>query len=215
MVDGRNSTPARSPTSDSPPPVVLPARVAALKDPTTIQRRKSLPARTTDVGAGAGLGAENKRKRHPASKSRSPPKRAMPKGKPLSMSFSDSDSDPLSELSSESESESEDEQTPSQPSTPASPASTVASASTSTPSVRKITLNVTSKRASTRVIPPKKPPTRTSARLSHVVVPGPDPAQPVVESVPVDIEVSPPPSWVNEINAELTRPMILDIRTVA
>ena len=181
MVDDRNSTPARSPESGSPPPAVLPARVAALKNPTTVQRRRSLPARMN----GAGDGLETKRKRQTTTKSRSPPKRTIPNTKTISTSFSDSDSDPLSELSSEPESESEDEQSLTQPSTPASPASTVASASTTTPSVRKIILNVTSKRTSTRLIPPRKPPTRTSARLSHVVAPDPAPVD-----EPMDVEVS-------------------------
>ena len=171
LVESRNSTPARSVASASPPPVVLPARVAALKDPTTVQRRKSLPAH---------LNGDTKRKRQQSTRSRSPPAAPPPKRtntivrtKPISATFSDSDSDPLSELSSESESEDEEDhdQTPSEPSTPASPASTLASGSTSTPPARKITLKIT--RASSRVTPVKKPPTRTSARLSHVSAPAP------------------------------------------
>lgn len=173
LLDSRNSTPTPSMGSASPPPAVLPARVAALKDNTIIQRRRSLPSQMN--------GVDSKRKRTIQETHLSPPKRTTRRAISSPRTQSESGSEALTDLpSEEEEEEGEDADANNQVSrgtteTPSESASTVPSSTMVSPArmpMRKGT-RTSARNLAAALLPPAKPATRTSARLSQPNAPTP------------------------------------------
>lgn len=164
MQDSRTSTPAISLLSASPPPAVLPARVAALKDSANLQRRKSMPSKTTN-------GSTPKRKRQTADPDPEPSPARLARRSRSSPRLPTPPTSDLSELSSDDEHDT-DAEAETETATAESPRSMTVSTSASAspaPSSGQPPPRIGTRptRASTRIVPPKKPPTRISARLSR------------------------------------------------
>jgi hypothetical protein len=154
--------------SPSPPPVILPARVTALKDSsTTLQRRRSLPSRVAQ-----GQSPRKRRRSEAAPAPALAPVRKIIRITRQSQAHtndegpSDSESEPLSDPPSEEETlPDENGEGGSLASEPREASSSFASGTSSTASEVAEVPRRQGTRASTRIITDRKPPARASARI--------------------------------------------------
>jgi hypothetical protein len=151
--------------SESPPPTALPARVLALKSKEISDRRKSLPAQSSQTQSPLKR-RQSESTSHTSTRPMRKPRQASTITVPSEGEVSDSDSDTLSDPPSESDSEME-----ATPHAASSASSTGLGLSATTPGVRP-----EASRLSGRPPPRKRPsPPRTTTRVRLSVAAPPPP----------------------------------------
>ena len=150
--------------SESPPPTALPARVLALKSKEVSDRRKSLPAQSSQTQTSGKRRLSESTTNHANTRPMRKPRQASTVTVPSEGEVSDTDSDTLSDPPSESDSEME-----SAPHATSSASSTGLGLSATTPGARP-----EATRPSGRPPPRKRPsPPRTTTRVRLSVAAAP------------------------------------------
>ena len=145
--------------SESPPPTALPARVLALKSKEVSDRRRSLPAQSSQTQTSGKRRLSESTTNHANTRPMRKPRQASTVTVPSEGEMSDTDSEPLSDPPSESDSEVE-----------AAPHAASSASSTG------LGLSATATRPSGRPPPRKRPsPLRTTTRVRLSVAAAPPP----------------------------------------